>query len=216
MRAILLGPPGAGKGTQAKFLCHTFQIPQISTGDMLRAEIEAGTLIGQTVQTIIAAGKLVDDQLIMGLVRKKLEEKACEHGFLFDGFPRTVQQAVDLAAILAEAKIALDRVIYFDVPDDMIVARLSGRRVHQSSGRIYHLQYHPPKVADKDDITGEPLVQREDDKELVIRQRLAVFHAETAPLIAWYQTRFGSQFIRVDGSASIEKIRDHLETALQQ
>jgi len=215
MRAILLGPPGAGKGTQAKFLCHAFQIPQISTGDMLRSEIQAGTLIGQTVQTIIAAGKLVDDQLIMGLVQKKLDEKACEHGFLFDGFPRTVQQAADLAAILAKAKLTLDRVIYFDVPDDIIVARLSGRRVHLSSGRIYHLQYHPPKVTDKDDVTGEPLVQREDDKELVIRQRLAVFHAETAPLIAWYQTRFGSRFIRVDGSESIEKIRDHLIAALQ-
>jgi adenylate kinase len=215
MRAILLGPPGAGKGTQAKFLCSTFQIPQISTGDMLRSEIQTGTLIGETVQTIIAAGKLVDDQLIMDLVQKKLDEKVCEHGFLFDGFPRTVQQAIDLAALLAKAKLTLDRVIYFDVPDEMIIARLSGRRVHLPSGRIYHLQYHPPKAVDKDDVTGELLVQREDDKEWVIRQRLAVFHVETAPLIAWYQTRFGSQFIRVDGSESIEKIRDHLEAALQ-
>ena len=216
MRAILLGPPGAGKGTQAEFLCRLFQIPQVSTGNMLRAEREAGTPIGQQVQTILAAGKLVDDALILQLVKKKLNEKVCSQGFLLDGFPRTVQQARDLEALLAESGIALDKVIYFDVPDEIIVARITGRRMHPASGRTYHVDYHPPKVPDKDDVTGEPLVQREDDKESVVRQRLAVFHAETAPLVAWYQTRFRDQFIRVDGRKSIEEIGKYLEAILLQ
>jgi adenylate kinase len=215
MRAILLGPPGAGKGTQAKWLCDDFGIPPISTGDMLRAEIQAKTLIGQTVQQIIAQGKLVDDDVIIALVKKKLSEKICANGFLFDGFPRTVQQAMALEKVLEQALISLDRVIYFDVSDEVIVARLGGRRVHIASGRVYHLRYHPPKVEDKDDVTGELLVQREDDKEAVIRNRLAIFHRETAPLIQWYQTRFDERFIRIEGTGSIEQIKVDIQQAMR-
>jgi len=215
MRAILLGPPGAGKGTQAKWLCDDFSIPSISTGDMLRAEIRAETSIGQAAQQIIAEGKLVGDAIIMAMVQKKLSETVCEHGFLLDGFPRTVQQAIALEKILAEALVSLDRVIYFDVSDEVIVERLRDRRFHPASGRVYHLLYHPPKAPNKDDLTGEPLVQREDDKEEVIRNRLAIFHQETAPLIEWYQTRFKERFIRVAGTSSIEQIRADIRQAMR-
>ncbi len=185
MRIILLGAPGAGKGTQAQFIMEKYGVPQISTGDMLRAAIKAGTELGLQAKAVIDAGELVSDDIILGLVKERISQDDCANGFLLDGFPRTIPQADGLK----EIGIAIDYVLEFDVPDDVIVERMSGRRAHLASGRTYHLVYNPPKEEGKDDVTGEPLVVRDDDKEETVRARLNVYHNQTAPLIAYYKKR---------------------------
>ncbi|HNA21851.1 MAG TPA: adenylate kinase, partial [Agitococcus sp.] len=183
MRVILLGPPGAGKGTQAQVITQQFQIPQISTGDMLRAAVKAGTELGVAAKKIMDAGGLVSDEIIIGLVKERLTQPDCVNGCLFDGFPRTIPQA----QALINAGIAIDHVVEITVPDQEIISRLSGRRVHPNSGRVYHIQHNPPKVDGKDDVTGEDLVQRDDDKEETIKKRLEVYHQQTAQLVGFYQ-----------------------------
>ena len=182
MRLILLGAPGAGKGTQATFLCRKFSIPQISTGDMLRAAVKAGTPLGIEAKKVMDAGGLVSDDLIINLVKERLAQPDCAQGFLFDGFPRTLPQA----DAMKSAGVKLDYVLELDVPFDAIIERMSGRRSHTASGRTYHVKYNPPKIADHDDITGEALIQREDDKEETVRKRLEVYSAQTRPLVAYY------------------------------
>jgi adenylate kinase len=182
MRLILLGAPGAGKGTQAAFLCQKFDIPQISTGDMLRAAVKAGTELGLAAKKIMDAGGLVSDDIIIGLVKDRITQPDCAKGFLFDGFPRTIPQADAMKA----AGVKIDFVLEIDVPDSSIIERMSGRRVHVASGRTYHVTFNPPKVAGKDDVTGEDLIQREDDKEETVRKRLDVYHAQTQPLVNYY------------------------------
>lgn len=182
MRLILLGPPGAGKGTQAAFITEKFGIPQISTGDMLRAAVKAQTPLGLEAKKVMDAGGLVSDDLIIGLVRDRLQQPDCQNGYLFDGFPRTIPQA----DALKNANISLDYVLEIDVPEENIIERMSGRRVHLASGRTYHTSFNPPKTADIDDITGEPLVQREDDKEATVRHRLSVYREQTRPLVDYY------------------------------
>ena len=182
MRLILLGAPGAGKGTQAAFICQKFKIPQISTGDMLRAAVKAGTPLGLEAKTVMASGGLVSDVLIISLVKERLAQPDCAHGFLFDGFPRTLVQADAMKA----AGVSLDFVLEIDVPFAAIIERMSGRRSHVASGRTYHLIYNPPKIANLDDITGEPLIQRDDDKEETVGKRLEVYSAQTRPLVAYY------------------------------
>ena len=182
MRLILLGAPGAGKGTQAAFICQKFGIPQISTGDMLRAAVKAGSPLGVAAKKVMDSGGLVSDDIIIGLVKERIAQPNCANGFLFDGFPRTIPQADAMKA----AGVKLDVVLEIDVPDAAIIERMSGRRTHAASGRTYHLKYNPPKVADKDDVTGEPLIQREDDKEETVRKRLEVYQNQTRPLVAYY------------------------------
>jgi adenylate kinase len=182
MRLILLGAPGAGKGTQAAFLCQKFGIPQISTGDMLRAAVKAGTEMGLAAKKIMDAGGLVSDDIIIGLVKERITQADCANGFLFDGFPRTIPQAEAMKA----AGVKIDFVLEIDVPDSSIIDRMSGRRVHVASGRTYHVTFNPPKVAGKDDATGEDLIQREDDKEETVRKRLDVYHQQTRPLVDYY------------------------------
>ena len=182
MKLILLGAPGAGKGTQAKFICEKYGIPQISTGDMLRAAIKAGTPLGLAAKQVMDAGNLVSDDIIIGLVKDRLTQDDCKAGYLFDGFPRTIPQA----EAMKQAGVALDFVLEIDVADSEIVQRMSGRRVHLASGRTYHIQFNPPKVAGKDDVTGEDLIQRDDDKEETVKKRLAVYHAQTLPLVDFY------------------------------
>src|SRR3954462_3776576 len=182
MRLILLGPPGAGKGTQAAFIRDRFGIPQISTGDMLRAAVKAGTPLGVAAKKVMDAGQLVSDEIIIGLVKERLKERDCAKGYLFDGFPRTIPQADAMKA----ADVALDYVLEIDVPDSEIITRMSGRRVHPASGRTYHVKFHAPKVEGKDDATGEPLVQRDDDKEETVKKRLEVYRAQTRPLVDYY------------------------------
>ena len=182
MRLILLGAPGAGKGTQAAFLCQKFGIPQISTGDMLRAAVKAGTELGLAAKKVMDAGGLVSDDIIIGLVKERITQADCANGFLFDGFPRTIPQAEAMKA----AAVKIDVVLEIDVPDSAIVERMSGRRVHVASGRTYHVAFNPPKVAGKDDATGEDLIQREDDKEETVRKRLEVYHQQTRPLVDYY------------------------------
>ncbi|HWS74999.1 MAG TPA: adenylate kinase, partial [Quisquiliibacterium sp.] len=182
MRLILLGAPGAGKGTQAAFIKDKFGIPQISTGDMLRAAVKAGTPLGQAAKKVMDAGGLVSDDIIIGLVRDRLHEPDCASGYLFDGFPRTIPQA----DAMKDAGVAIDYVLEIDVPDSDIIERMSGRRVHPASGRTYHEKFNPPKVAGKDDVTGEELVQRDDDREETVRKRLEVYHAQTRQLIDYY------------------------------
>lgn len=182
MRLILLGPPGAGKGTQARFICDTCGIPQISTGDMLRAAIAAGTPLGRMAQSVMARGDLVSDEIVIGLVKERLAEPDCAAGFLFDGFPRTIPQA----EALLEAGIEIERVIEMQVDDDEVVRRITGRRVHEPSGRVYHVVFNPPRNPERDDETGEPLTQRADDREQTVRDRLAVYRRQTAPLIDFY------------------------------
>ncbi len=182
MRLILLGAPGAGKGTQATFLCQKYSIPQISTGDMLRAAVKAGTPLGIEAKKVMDSGGLVSDDLIINLVKERIAQTDCEHGFLFDGFPRTLPQADAMKA----AGVKLDYVLEIDVPFDAIIERMSGRRSHTASGRTYHVKYNPPKVEGKDDITGEALIQRDDDKEETVRKRLEVYSAQTRPLVAYY------------------------------
>lgn len=206
MRIILLGAPGAGKGTQAQFLTKKYDIPQISTGDMLRAAIKAGTEMGKMAKEAMDAGKLVTDEIIIGLVKDRIAEQDCKNGYLLDGFPRTLPQA----DAVTNAGIAIDAVIEIDVPDDVIVKRMSGRRAHLASGRTYHLEYNPPKISGKDDETGEDLVQRDDDKENVVLDRLKVYHDLTEPLISYYKeqaSKFSKlTYIRVDGTADISDV----------
>lgn len=214
MKIVLLGPPGAGKGTQAKFLCHAFAIPQISTGDMLRAAVGAGTALGQRVQAVMESGALVSDDIIIELVKQRIRGDDCANGFLFDGFPRTIPQAEALDA----AGIALDAVIEIQVPDDEVVKRMSGRRIHPGSGRVYHLLYNPPQAEGVDDETGEALVQREDDREDTVRDRLAVYRRQTHPLVKFYEAgaaRGQLRCIAVDGRGGVREIETAILNALR-
>jgi len=212
MKILLLGAPGAGKGTQAQFLKEKFSIPQISTGDMLRAAVKAGTELGLQAKKIMDAGGLVSDDIIIGLVKERIKEDDCVNGYLLDGFPRTLAQADAMKA----GNITIDYVVEIDVNDDEIVSRLGGRRVHADSGRVYHVQYNPPKVEGKDDETGEDLIQREDDKEETVRHRLSVYHEQTEPLIEYYTTYSTSgeenapQYVKINGIQPVEKIKDEL------
>jgi adenylate kinase len=215
MRIILLGAPGAGKGTQAEYLKETYGIPQISTGDMLRAAVKAGTPLGVQVKSVMESGGLVTDDIIIALIRDRIEDEDCRNGFLFDGFPRTIPQA----QALVDAGISIDVVLEIDVPDEEIVRRLSGRRVHPDSGRIYHIDNKPPENPGKDDITGEPLIQREDDKESTVRKRLEVYHAQTKPLVNFYRELAAAtpatKFVTVSGVGDIAAIRQSLKAALR-
>ena len=213
MKIILLGPPGAGKGTQAAFLCESFGIVQISTGEMLRAAVSAGTALGRKVKAVMDAGELVDDKLIVDLVKQRIDLPDCRNGFLFDGFPRTVAQA----QAVVEADISIDQVLEIDVPDDVVVERLSGRRVHDKSGRTYHVKFNPPSTPGIDDDTGEPLTLRDDDKEETIRESLRVYHGETRPLTRFYQERalgLGVRYARIDGTGSVGEIKQAIVNAL--
>jgi adenylate kinase len=210
MRVILLGPPGAGKGTLANAICEKFGIPQISTGDMLRAEIKAGTPLGKQAKKVIDAGQLVSDDIITSLVRERLKQPDSRRGYLFDGFPRTIPQA---EAINHEG-VAIDHVLEIDVPDEEIIMRMSGRRVHPGSGRVYHVKFNPPQVEGRDDVTGEPLVQREDDHEDTVRERLEVYRAQTRPLIDYYRRRAGGKYRRISGRGSVEDVRRRALAAL--
>lgn len=218
MRIILLGAPGAGKGTQAKLIMEKFGIPQISTGDMLRAAVKAGTPLGLKAKDIMASGGLVSDDLIIALVKERIQAPDCERGFLFDGFPRTIPQA----EALLEEGVAIDYVVEIDVDDEKIVERLSGRRVHEPSGRVYHVDHQPPREPGKDDVTGEPLVQREDDKEETVRKRLAVYHEQTEPLVDFYKDleKAGEpnapKYTRISGVGSVDEISRQLEAALSK
>jgi|UniRef100_UPI0040475DA0 adenylate kinase len=217
MRLILLGPPGAGKGTQATFITQHFGIPQISTGDMLRAAVKAGTPLGLKAKSVMASGGLVSDELIIGLVKDRLEQPDCAGGYLFDGFPRTIPQA----DALKTANVKLDFVVEIDVPHEDIILRMSGRRVHQPSGRSYHITFHPPKVAGRDDETGEPLVQRDDDKEETVRHRLSVYEDQTRPLVDYYsswaeQDSTAAKYRKISGVGSVEEIRNRVLKALDQ
>ena len=210
MRIILLGPPGAGKGTQAQFICQQFGIPQISTGDMLRAAVAAGTPLGKQAKAIMESGGLVSDDIIVGLVKERIQEADCEHGCLFDGFPRTIPQA---HAMVNEG-INIDHVLEIAVPDDEIIKRLSGRRVHPSSGRVYHVAFNPPKEAGVDDESGEELIQREDDQEETVRNRLAVYHNQTQPLVKFYRELDGVQYDQLDGVGAVHEIANHIMSVL--
>ena len=208
MRIILLGAPGAGKGTKAQILKDKFNIPQISTGDMLRAAIKANTKLGLEAKQFMDSGALVPDQLIIELVKERIQNEDCKQGFLLDGFPRTIPQA----EAMKQASISIDIVIEIDVPDNVIVERLSGRRTHLASGRIYHIQNNPPKIQDKDDITGEPLVQRDDDKEETIQKRLNVYHSQTKPLVDYYSKLASSEnkglrYIKINGLGDVKDIQ---------
>ncbi len=215
MRLILLGPPGAGKGTQAAFITEAYGIPQISTGDMLRTAINAGTPLGLAAKKVMNSGTLVSDDIIVGLVRERLRAPDCAKGYLFDGFPRTIPQAD------AMKDVGLDYVLEIDVPDAAIVERMSGRRVHPPSGRTYHVKFNPPKVAGRDDATGEALIQRDDDREETVKKRLEIYHAQTKPLVEYY-TRWAAsgdprapRHRRVDGMGSVDAIRDACLAALR-
>lgn len=213
MRIILLGAPGAGKGTQAQFIMEKYGIPQISTGDMLRAAIKAGTELGKQAKSVIDAGQLVSDDIILGLIKERIAQADCEKGFLLDGFPRTIPQADGLKAM----GIAVDYVIEFDVADDVIVERMAGRRAHLASGRTYHVVYNPPKVEGKDDVTGEDLVVRDDDKEETVRARLGVYHEQTAPLIEYYGKEAAegrTQYLKFDGTKAVSEVSADIEKAL--
>lgn len=217
MRLILLGPPGAGKGTQANYIKEKYGIPQISTGDMLRAAVKVGTPLGLAAKKVMDAGGLVSDDLIIGLVKDRLKESDCANGYLFDGFPRTTTQA----DAMKDAGVAIDYVLEIAVPDSAIVERMSGRRVHPASGRTYHLKFNPPKVAGKDDVTGEELIQRDDDKEETVQKRLAVYHGQTEVLVNYYgewakSGRSGApKYRKIDGVGAVELIRDKAFTALE-
>jgi adenylate kinase len=218
MRLILLGPPGAGKGTQANFIKEKYNIPQISTGDMLRAAIKAGTELGLAAKKVMDAGGLVSDDIIIGLVKDRLQEADCANGYLFDGFPRTVAQA----DAMKDNGIIVDYVLEIDVPDEMIVERMSGRRSHPASGRVYHTKFNPPKVADIDDATGEPLVQRDDDKEETVLKRLSVYHNQTEVLLGYYNKWAQSglpgapKYRKISGVGPVEQVRDAAFAALSE
>ena len=217
MRLILLGPPGAGKGTQAAFIKEKFGIPQISTGDMLRAAVNAGTPLGLAAKKVMDSGALVSDDIIIGLVKERLQDTDCAAGYLFDGFPRTIPQADALKA----AGVKLDYVLEIDVPDEDIVARMSGRRVHVGSGRTYHMIFNPPKSDNKDDVTGEPLIQREDDKEATVKKRLDIYAAQTRPLVDYYKQWASSgdarapKHRRISGRGSVDEIKARAFAALK-
>jgi len=216
MRIILLGAPGAGKGTQAQFLTKKYNIPQISTGDMLRAAIKAGTELGKKAKAAMDAGQLVTDEIIIGLVKDRIAEDDCKNGYLLDGFPRTLPQA----DAVTNAGIEIDAVIEIDVPDEEIVKRMSGRRAHLASGRTYHIIYNPPKVEGKDDETGEDLVQRDDDKEEVVKDRLKVYHDQTEPLIDYYKAQSEKnpsiKYIKVDGTKDIKEVEKEIVSQLEK
>jgi len=218
MRLILLGPPGAGKGTQANFIKEKFNIPQISTGDMLRAAVKAGTPLGLEAKKVMDAGGLVSDDIIIGLVKDRLKQQDCANGYLFDGFPRTIPQA----DAMKEAGVSIDYVLEIDVPDEAIVERMSGRRVHQTSGRTYHVKFNPPKVEGKDDVTGEELVQRDDDREETVKKRLAVYHDQTEVLVDYYNKWAASgqpgapKYRKIAGVGPVETIRDKAFAALTE
>ena len=216
MRLILLGGPGAGKGTQANLIKDRYQIPQISTGDMLRAALKEGTELGLKAKEYMDAGKLVPDDVIIGLVKERIKAPDCEKGFLFDGFPRTIPQA----DAMKEAGVPIEAVVDIDVPDGEIIKRMGGRRVHLASGRTYHIVFNPPKEEGKDDETGEPLIQRDDDKEETVHKRLDVYHAQTEPLVDYYKgweksgESVAPKYIRIDGVGKVEEIRDQIYAAL--
>lgn len=216
MRLILLGAPGAGKGTQANYIREKFNIPQISTGDMLRAAVKAGTPLGLEAKAIMDAGGLVRDDIIIGLVKERIAQPDAANGFLFDGFPRTIPQAEAMIA----AGVDIDYVVEIDVPDAAIVDRMAGRRVHVASGRTYHVKYNPPKVEGKDDETGEELIQRDDDKEEVVLKRLGVYHEQTEVLVGFYGKMAASgdekapKYIKIDGTQAVEAVRDETLKAL--
>lgn len=217
MRIILLGAPGAGKGTQAQYITEKYSIPQISTGDMLRAAVKAGTPLGKQAKEVMDAGQLVSDEIIIGLVKERIAEPDCVNGFLFDGFPRTIPQA----DALKDAGVKIDAVVEIDVADEEIVKRMSGRRVHPGSGRTYHVTFNPPKVEGKDDVTGEDLVQRADDNEATVRDRLGVYHEQTAPLISYYKgwaeqdAEAAPGYVYVAGVGSVQDIRDAVFAGLE-
>lgn len=217
MRVILLGAPGAGKGTQATYIKEKFNIPQISTGDMLRAAVKAGTQLGLEAKAFMDSGGLVPDEVIIGLVKERILDTDCEAGFLFDGFPRTIPQA----EAMKKAGVDIDYVVEIDVPDEEIIQRMSGRRVHLASGRTYHVIFNPPKVEGKDDLTGEDLVQRIDDEEATVIKRLEVYHSQTRPLVDYYSlwAKDGSsnapQYVRITGTGAVEAIRDQVFAALK-
>ena len=221
MRLILLGAPGAGKGTQAKYICEKFSIPQISTGDMLRAAVKEGTPLGIEAKKIMDSGGLVSDDIIIGLVKDRLTQPDCAKGYLFDGFPRTIPQA----QAMKDAGVPIDYVIEIDVPFDAIIERISGRRVHVASGRTYHVSFNPPKVAGKDDVTGEDLIQRDDDKEATVRKRLDVYDSQTKPLVEYYSTwaKNGDtnakisapKYQKLEGTGSVEEITNKVFKALE-
>ena len=216
MRLILLGPPGAGKGTQANFIREKFGIPQISTGDMLRAAVKAGTPLGMAAKKVMDAGQLVSDDIIVGLVQERLKAPDCVQGYLFDGFPRTIPQA----EAMRKANVAIDYVLEIDVPDGDIIERMSGRRVHPASGRSYHVKFNPPRASGRDDATGEPLVQRDDDREETVRKRLEVYHSQTRPLVEYYGrwAKNGDarapKYRKISGQGSVEEITRRVFAAL--
>lgn len=215
MRVILLGPPGAGKGTQAQFITEKYSVPQISTGDMLRSAVKAGSELGLKVKDIMTSGGLVSDEIIIALVKERIEQPDCAGGFLFDGFPRTIPQA----QALVDANVTIEYVVEISVDDEQIVSRLSGRRVHEDSGRVYHIEHNPPKTAGFDDETQDPLIQRPDDKEDTIRNRLNIYHSQTKPLVEFYQGLSSTQsdaptFSTVDGLGSLDEVQARLVTAL--
>lgn len=212
MKLILLGPPGAGKGTQADFICAHLGIPKISTGDMLRAAVAAGTELGRQAKAVMDRGDLVSDGIILGLIKERIAEPDCANGFLFDGFPRTIPQAEGLVAI----DVFVDLVIEIQVADDEIVRRMSGRRVHPGSGRTYHVEFNPPRLADTDDLSGEPLIQRDDDREETVRRRLSVYHAETQPLVAFYTANpdAAGRLEAVSGVGAVSAVRQSIESLL--
>lgn len=218
MRVILLGAPGAGKGTQAQFICEKFNIPQISTGDMLRAAVKAGSELGLKVKEIMETGGLVSDEIIIDLVKERITQEDCKEGFLFDGFPRTIPQA----EAMLEAGVDIDYVLEIDVDDEEIVKRLSGRRVHPDSGRVYHLVYNPPKTEGVDDETGEPLIQRDDDKEDTVRNRLSIYHDQTKPLVAFYRElgekkgESAPEYVHVAGVGSLADIKEKVIASLSR
>lgn len=217
MKLILLGAPGAGKGTQAAFITEKYGIPQISTGDMLRAAVKAGSPLGLAAKKVMDAGQLVSDDIILGLIKERLQQPDCAKGFLFDGFPRTIPQA----EALRSQGVDLDLVLEIDVPDEEIIKRMSGRRVHTGSGRTYHVVFNPPKVAGKDDHTGEDLIQREDDKEETVRKRLSVYHSQTKPLVEFYSKWAATgdarapKYRKVDGVGALDSIRAAVLEALK-
>ena len=217
MRLILLGPPGAGKGTQANVIKESFGIPQISTGDMLRAAVKAGTPLGLAAKKVMDSGQLVSDEIIIGLVKERLKQPDCAKGYLFDGFPRTIPQA----EALRDAGVAIDYVLEIDVPPEDIIARMSGRRAHLASGRTYHVKFNPPKVEGKDDVTGEPLVQRDDDREATVKNRLQVYQAQTRPLVDFYgrwaaaDAARAPKYRKIPGQGGVEEIRDRALVALK-
>jgi adenylate kinase len=218
MRVILLGPPGAGKGTQAAFICARYSIPQISTGDMLRAAVKAGTPLGLAAKRAMDAGELVSDEIIVGLVNERMKQPDCAHGYLLDGFPRTIAQAEAMRAF----GIGVDVLLELEVPDADIVERMSGRRLHLASGRTYHVRFNPPKVPGRDDVTGDPLIQREDDREDVVRHRLQVYHSQTRAVVDYFRNWANSGeagapvYCTVYGIGSVEEVRQRVFDALEQ